>query len=137
MIDMVVPRQEMRDTLARLCGMLTKSRRLVNPPSRPERSKRGMDQHDAILSRLLDLHPKKIDLSLGRIERLLDAMGRPIWPCRRHSRRWNQRQGLDAGLPARRAGGSGARVQYTPRRICCASTSASARRARRRQAGRR
>jgi dihydrofolate synthase/folylpolyglutamate synthase len=36
-----------------------------------------MDQHDAILSRLLDLHPKKIDLSLGRIERLLDAMGRP------------------------------------------------------------
>jgi len=36
-----------------------------------------MDQHDAILSRLLDLHPKKIDLSLGRIERLLDAIGRP------------------------------------------------------------
>jgi dihydrofolate synthase / folylpolyglutamate synthase len=36
-----------------------------------------MDQHDAILSRLLDLHPKKIDLSLGRIERLLEAMGRP------------------------------------------------------------
>lgn len=36
-----------------------------------------MDQHDAILSRLLDLHPKKIDLSLGRIERLLDALGRP------------------------------------------------------------
>jgi acetyl-CoA carboxylase carboxyl transferase subunit beta len=25
MIDMVMPRQEMRDTLARLCGMLTKS----------------------------------------------------------------------------------------------------------------
>jgi len=36
-----------------------------------------MDQHDAILSRLLELHPKKIDLSLGRIERLLDALGRP------------------------------------------------------------
>ena len=35
-----------------------------------------MDPHDAILSRLLDLHPKKIDLSLGRIERLLEAMGR-------------------------------------------------------------
>ncbi len=36
-----------------------------------------MDQHDAILSRLLDLHPKKIDLSLGRVERLLEALGRP------------------------------------------------------------
>ncbi len=36
-----------------------------------------MDQHDAILSRLLTLHPKKIDLSLGRTERLLDALGRP------------------------------------------------------------
>lgn len=36
-----------------------------------------MDQHDAILSRLLTLHPKKIDLSLGRTERLLAALGRP------------------------------------------------------------
>lgn len=36
-----------------------------------------MDQHDAILSRLLTLHPKKIDLSLGRTERLLDKLGRP------------------------------------------------------------
>ena len=36
-----------------------------------------MDQHDAILSRLLGLHPKKIDLSLGRTERLLEALGRP------------------------------------------------------------
>jgi dihydrofolate synthase / folylpolyglutamate synthase len=36
-----------------------------------------MDQRDAILSRLLDLHPKKIDLSLGRTERLLVDLGRP------------------------------------------------------------
>jgi dihydrofolate synthase/folylpolyglutamate synthase len=36
-----------------------------------------MDQRDSILSRLLDLHPKRIDLSLGRIERLLVALGRP------------------------------------------------------------
>ncbi|KAF0207291.1 MAG: bifunctional folylpolyglutamate synthase/dihydrofolate [Methylocystaceae bacterium] len=36
-----------------------------------------MDQHDAILSRLLTLHPKRIDLSLGRTERLLAALGRP------------------------------------------------------------
>jgi dihydrofolate synthase/folylpolyglutamate synthase len=36
-----------------------------------------MDQHDAILSRLLDLHPKKIDLSLGRTQALLEKLGRP------------------------------------------------------------
>ena len=32
---------------------------------------------DAALERLKLLHPKKIDLSLGRIERLLDSLGRP------------------------------------------------------------
>ncbi len=31
----------------------------------------------AILDRLTGLHPKRIDLSLGRIERLLDRLGRP------------------------------------------------------------
>jgi dihydrofolate synthase / folylpolyglutamate synthase len=32
---------------------------------------------DAILARLLALHPKRIDLSLGRIQRLLAALGNP------------------------------------------------------------
>ena len=32
---------------------------------------------DAILARLLDLHPKLVDLSLGRVERLLSALGNP------------------------------------------------------------
>src|SRR5208337_4275060 len=32
---------------------------------------------DAILARLLALHPKRIDLSLGRIERLLAALDHP------------------------------------------------------------
>jgi dihydrofolate synthase/folylpolyglutamate synthase len=32
---------------------------------------------DRVLSRLMQLHPKKIDLSLGRIERLLTALGNP------------------------------------------------------------
>ena len=32
---------------------------------------------DAILARLLALHPKRIDLSLGRIERLLERLGHP------------------------------------------------------------
>src|SRR5918998_4967967 len=33
--------------------------------------------HDAALERLKALHPKAIDLSLGRMERLLEALGRP------------------------------------------------------------
>ena len=32
---------------------------------------------DTVLARLLALHPKRIDLSLDRIQRLLDALGRP------------------------------------------------------------
>jgi len=32
---------------------------------------------DAVLARLLELHPKRIDLTLGRIERLLAALGNP------------------------------------------------------------
>ena len=38
---------------------------------------RVMDHSSAILQRLLALHPRKIDLSLGRIERLLAALGHP------------------------------------------------------------
>ena len=36
-----------------------------------------MSRTDAILQRLLALHPRLIDLHLDRIERLLDALGRP------------------------------------------------------------
>ncbi|HVB16252.1 MAG TPA: bifunctional folylpolyglutamate synthase/dihydrofolate synthase, partial [Stellaceae bacterium] len=32
---------------------------------------------DRVLARLMQLHPKKIDLSLGRIEHLLEALGNP------------------------------------------------------------
>ena len=47
-----------------------------------------MAMSDAILTRLLSLHPKIIDLSLGRMEVLLAKMGHPerhlppviIWP---------------------------------------------------------
>src|SRR2546421_12334868 len=34
-------------------------------------------QSDRVLARLTQLHPKKIDLSLARIERLLTALGNP------------------------------------------------------------
>lgn len=43
---------------------------LASKPAAPRES-------DAILARLLDLHPKAIDLSLGRMTRLLDALGNP------------------------------------------------------------
>ncbi len=36
-----------------------------------------MSRTDAILKRLLKLHPKLIDLELGRTERMLEAIGRP------------------------------------------------------------
>lgn len=36
-----------------------------------------MDHASAVLERLVRLHPKEIDLSLGRIERLLAALGHP------------------------------------------------------------
>jgi dihydrofolate synthase / folylpolyglutamate synthase len=32
---------------------------------------------DVLLERLTKLHPKKIDLKLDRVDRLLDALGRP------------------------------------------------------------
>ena len=35
------------------------------------------DPSDAILERLVKLHPRRMDLSLGRIERFLEALGRP------------------------------------------------------------
>ena len=39
--------------------------------------KRGREELGAIHARLLALHPKRIDLSLGRIERLLKTLGHP------------------------------------------------------------
>src|SRR5215475_16102116 len=36
-----------------------------------------MTDVDAILARLLALHPRRIDLSLGRMERILAALGHP------------------------------------------------------------
>ncbi|HKH32545.1 MAG TPA: bifunctional folylpolyglutamate synthase/dihydrofolate synthase, partial [Beijerinckiaceae bacterium] len=36
-----------------------------------------MDSSDALIARFLALHPRVIDLSLGRIQRLLADLGRP------------------------------------------------------------
>src|SRR6187397_3748150 len=36
-----------------------------------------MNQIDSIVSRIMGLHPKRIDLSLDRVQRLLGALGHP------------------------------------------------------------
>ncbi len=77
----------MRATIAKLCRLLTKSP-AGEPHQRAELAgARTCDDvsalHanapplDAMLARLLALHPKRIDLSLGRIERLLAALDHP------------------------------------------------------------
>jgi dihydrofolate synthase/folylpolyglutamate synthase len=40
-------------------------------------SARGSERAEALIARLARLHPRKIDLSLGRIERLLERLGNP------------------------------------------------------------
>ena len=37
----------------------------------------GTAGSDAVLQRMMTLHPKVIDLTLGRVHRLLDALGHP------------------------------------------------------------
>jgi len=46
-------------------------------PQHPSLSDPGALGSDTILSRLMQLHPKVIDLSLGRTQDLLDRLGRP------------------------------------------------------------
>ena len=86
MVDMVVPRAELRATLARLCALLTNAphdgagrpSRMSRPSAAARSSDRAsMNPHDAILARFSPLHPETIDLSLGRIERLLAELGHP------------------------------------------------------------
>ena len=86
MVDMVVHRHQLRPTLAQLCRLLTKapvsgtgeqsagSRR--RHPSVSERAN-PVSPIDAIVARLTALHPKLIDLSLDRMQRLLAALDHP------------------------------------------------------------
>ena len=81
------------------------------------RARRMADSSDALIARFLALHPKMIDLSLGRIERLLadarQSRAPPAAgdPCRRH-----ERQGLDDRLHARdpRSAGLAVHVYTSP-----------------------
>lgn len=49
----------------------------MGPTSRKASRTSNRKTSDALLAHLLDLHPKKIDLSLGRMHRLLGALGHP------------------------------------------------------------
>jgi len=108
MVDMVVPRGELTATIARILKLL----RQPNPepavlPGEPGVSG-APSAAEAVLTRLSRLHPKKIDLSLGRIERLLAALGDPQTGWRRPSMSPHQRQGPTVATLARlpRSGGT-------------------------------
>ena len=126
MVDMVVHRHELRPTLARLCRLLTRSPAIETAPKgRAARARAGTDGAgpgngagraarvnapaarprallDDVIARLSALHPKRIDLSLERMHRVLERLGNPDQeiaagdPCRRH-----QWQGFDGRVFAR------------------------------------
>lgn len=48
-----------------------------NPPDNSAGPKISTDASDAVLARLMSLHPKKIDLSLGRMRSILEKLGNP------------------------------------------------------------
>ena len=101
MVDMVVHRHELRPTLARLCRLLTKSPALETAvearnrrsSTRPRSSRRGRGAGSTpgvnapaakrdqplgeLIARLSALHPDRIDLSLERMQLLLQRLDHP------------------------------------------------------------
>ena len=83
MVDMVVHRHELKPTLAAVppphqdAGRARKRRRRPDRPPDRRRPAHMTTGSDAIIARFMALHPKKIDLSLGRIEALLARLGHP------------------------------------------------------------
>ncbi len=75
-----------------------------------------MDSSDALLARFLALHPRTIDLSLGRIERLLARLNHPATSCRRDSRRRTNGKGSTIAFMRAilEAGGLAAHVYTSP-----------------------
>ena len=77
----MVPRKDLRDELATILRLLTNQPPYVRgdlpAPVEETQAAAAMTQSDRVLERLTSLHPKVIDLSLDRIERLLGALGHP------------------------------------------------------------
>ena len=86
-----------------------------------------MAMSDAILTRLLALHPKIIDLKLDRMWRLLDRLGNPGAPVPPviHVAGTNGKGSTLAYLPGHPGGGRALRSMSTPRRISSSFMSAS------------
>ena len=100
MVDMVVHRHELRPTLARLCRLLTKAPALEaapkphptwmrRPSQCPSRTRGAVcaprvsaacansRRLTTSIARLSKLHPKKIDLTLERMQRILERLDHP------------------------------------------------------------
>ena len=85
-----------------------------------------MESSDALIARFLALHPKTIDLSLGRIQRLLGQLGNPErrLPPAIHVAGTNGKGSTIAFMRAILES-AGLRSTSIPRPISCASMSAS------------
>ena len=111
MVDRVVPRKELPAVLGSILRTLMLGAQPPQPPPEPpvKPDYDAIRASDAAVKRLRALHPSLIDLTTGRVERLLAALGHPELahgagdPRRRH-----QRQGLDLRLSARHRRGGGA-----------------------------
>ena len=94
MVDMVVPRTQLRETIGRLVTTMTGAPAYEEPPvpapvrrSRWGRSAKPLSETalkgetrsraEALIEELSTLHPKGYDLSLGRIRRLLERLDHP------------------------------------------------------------
>ena len=89
MVDMVVPRAELRATLGRIlsaaarpaAGRRRRASVRRSPPAATAHGRACTSEPRSAATgsstRLTRLHPKMIDLSLGRVERLLAALGNP------------------------------------------------------------
>ena len=124
MIDMVVPRGDLKEKLALLDRLSGAGGR--RPPDGRLRAL-GAPGRPGAARPAFELSPAGDRLGLERIAALLERLGRPqdalppVLPCRR-----DQRQRLDRRLPSRRARSERARRSTpSPARIWSASTSAS------------
>ena len=88
MLDRVVARKDLRDELvthpapadqpaARRAGRPARPRPAPAPPADAPRNVTRAADPTPVLERLIALHPKVIDLTLDRVERLLAALGHP------------------------------------------------------------
>ena len=122
----------LRATIAKLCRLLTKApaaeapRMLAAPAPAIDVSAQPASAapFDAMLARLLALHPKRIDLGLDRMERILAALDHPErrLPPVIHVAGTNGKGSTVAFMRAILEA-AGKRVHATPRPISCASTS--------------